>query len=379
MKKLIYKIARFLIKLILPIVRTPAVRIDVKEAEREISKVYQPKEMFELEDIQNSEIDEKIDLSIIVPVYNAEKFLKKCMDSIVNQKTKYHFEVIVVNDGSKDGSLKILNNYSNIKLIDKENQGVAVARNIGMDNAKGKYIAFIDSDDEINELYVEKLLDRAYEKKADIVKCNFVEYSVENQAIIKYERHKEVSISGKIEENITEFKGFVWGGIIKRELWNDVRFLPQYWYEDMIVRFILFRRCSQFEYINEDLYVYRNHSNNISKSISKTEDIRCLDHLFLVKELLKISDELKLEKDIALYKVLLQELGTILWLRTRDLSKQNKKYAFVVACDIIEKYKVEFMLKFHEKYLEKAFEKQDFTLWKLASIYTMLGVKIGNE
>lgn len=379
MKKWIYKLMRFLLKLILPIIKFGTVNIDLEEAEKELEKVYQPKELLTDSDIQNLTIDETIDLSIIVPVYNSEKFLKKCMDSIVEQKTKYHFEVIVVNDGSTDGSLEILREYEKVQLINKKNEGVAIARNIGLNNAKGKYIAFIDSDDMIEENYVEKLMDRAFQKDADIVKCNYVEYSVNEHKIIKYERHIDTSIDGYLGENIIDFKGFVWGGIFKRELWKNIRFLPQFWYEDMIIRFIIFRKCNKFEYINEDLYIYNNHSNNISKSISRTENIRCLDHLFLAKSLLEMNETLNMKNDIGLYKVLLQELGTLLWLRTRDLSEINKKYAFVVASDIIDEYRINYDLNFEEKYLEKAFCEKNYLLWKLISIYIMLGVKIGNE
>lgn len=379
MKKIVYKIARVLLSIILPMLHRTDVTISSKEAEKEIEKLYKNDKIVVHPKIENQDKDNDLDLSIIVPVYNAEKLLESCMDSIMNQKTKYHFEVIVINDGSTDNSLKILEKYSSIKIINKENEGVAVARNVGLNHAKGKYIAFIDSDDRIDESYVQKLLTRAYEKNADIVKCNFVEYAVDKNEIIKYERHDDVSISGELKEKIIEFKGFVWGGIFKRDLWFDVRFLPQYWYEDMLIRFILFRKCKQFEYINEDLYCYNNHSKNISKSISRTENIRCLDHLFLVRELLKISDTLGLKKDSTLYKVLLQELGPLLWLRTRDLSKKNKQCTFVLACDIIEEYKARCDLQFSEKYLEKAFLKRNFILWKLSSIYVMLGVKIGNE
>lgn len=379
MKKIIYKMARLLIRLMLPVCSLVWIKITKKEAENGIFSVYNPQKFVREMDIQNLEMDETIDLSIIVPVYNAEKLLEDCLNSIVKQKTKYRFEVIVVNDGSTDKSLEIMQKYATVKIINKKNEGVAMARNLGLDDARGKYVAFIDSDDRIDENYVEKLLSRAYEKNADIVKCNFVEYSVANQSVIKYERHQSCSIVGNLGDKITEFKGFVWGGIFKRELWFDVRFLPQYWYEDMIVRFILFRKCKQFEYVNEDLYGYQNHASNISKSISRTENIRCLDHLFLVEELLEMSDELKLERDSALYKVLLQELGPILWLRTRDLKEQNRKYAFAMACDIIEKYKVECELRWNEKYLQKVFEKRSFVGWKLASIDAMLGVKMGNE
>ena len=378
MKKIIYKLARFFLKLILPIVKTPAISIGVEQARKNVESLCEEREIFLQSDIVNLEVDESIDLSIIIPVYNSEKLLRNCMDSIINQKTKYHFEIIAINDGSTDNSLNILKEYSQVKVMDKKNEGVAIARNVGLDVAKGKYVAFIDSDDEIHELYVEKLLNKAFEKNADVVKCNYIEYSVSKNEIIKWERHKSESIKGKLNEKIVEFKGFVWGGIYKRELWSNVRFLPAYWYEDMIIRFIVFRKCERFEYINEDLYRYNNHSNNISKSISKTKNLRCLDHLFLVKHLLEMSETLGLEKDVALYKILLQELGSLLWLRTRDLSEKVKRDVFIMACDIIEKHKIVCNLEFGEKYLEKSFETKSFILWKLCSIYMMLGVKMGN-
>ncbi len=379
MKKIILRLTRFLLKLILPIFPFASLSIDTKVAEKEIGENYKKKEWKKVRESQNQVIEESLDLSIIIPVYNSEKLLQGCLDSVMRQKTKFRFEVIVVNDGSTDGSLEILKRYANVIRIDKKNEGVAVARNVGLDCAKGKYVAFVDSDDQVAEDYVEKLLFRAYQKNADIVKCNFTEYSIAKNSVVKYERHPDVSIAGELGERIVEFKGFVWGGIFKRDLWKEVRFLPQYWYEDMIVRLIVFRKCRQFEYINEDLYCYQNHTGNISKAISRTENIRCLDHLFLVKELLEMAENLGLEKDVALYKVLLQELGPILWLRTRDLSEENRKYAFVIGCEMMQECKVECHLNWEEKFLEKAFATKKYLLWKGISIDMMLGVKIGNE
>lgn len=181
MKKIFLKVIRFFLKLLIPIVNFPSVKISATEAEREISKVYQLKELFDEKEIQNLPVDENIDLSIIVPVYNSEKFLKKCMDSIVKQKTKYHFEVIAVNDGSTDGSLEILREYERkyefVKVINQANGGISRARNTGLNNAKGKYIGLIDNDDYIIDKYVELLLDRAYKNQADMVKCNHVNFS----------------------------------------------------------------------------------------------------------------------------------------------------------------------------------------------------------
>lgn len=215
MKKIIYKIARLIIKLIVTFVKFGKVKIEPEEAEKEISKVYKPKELFNEKEIQNLPVDENIDLSIIVPVYNSEKFLRKCMGSIVNQKTKYKFEVIAINDGSTDTSLEILREYEKkygfVKVITQENGGISRARNTGLNNAKGKYVGFIDNDDYIAENYVEKLLDRAYDKNAEFVKCNHVKFSGETGEIIKSISNKEISISGYIDDKILEYKGYIWG------------------------------------------------------------------------------------------------------------------------------------------------------------------------
>ena len=98
----------------------------------------------------------KIKFSLIVPVYNSEKYLKRCLDSIYNQ-TYSNFEVIVVNDGSTDNSEKIIKDYSNIKYIKQQNAGVSVARNVGISKVKGDYFLFVDSDDTVESDLLERL------------------------------------------------------------------------------------------------------------------------------------------------------------------------------------------------------------------------------
>ena len=110
-------------------------------------------------------------VSIIVPVYNVEKYLKRCLESLVNQTLK-DIEIICVNDGSTDGSLAILNEYvrndDRIVVINQENSGQSVARNRGIDVAKGEYIGFVDSDDWVCEDYFERLHNSAIQNNAEI-------------------------------------------------------------------------------------------------------------------------------------------------------------------------------------------------------------------
>ena len=117
-------------------------------------------------------------VSIIIPVYNVEKYLKKCLDSVVNQTLK-DIEIIVVNDGSPDNSQKIIDEYakkySQIASYTKENGGLSDARNYGIKKSKGKYLAFIDSDDFIDHDMIKKMYNKAVKENLDIVVCNSVE------------------------------------------------------------------------------------------------------------------------------------------------------------------------------------------------------------
>lgn len=135
----------------------------------------------------------KITISVIVPVYNAEKFISKCLDSILNQNN--NVELVVVNDGSTDSSLKILKDYakkySNIKLINQENKGVSVARNIGLKNATSKYITFVDSDDWLEPNAIDSAIKILKKDKPDILMTGY--YDVYDKEWVKNTRGEEAT------------------------------------------------------------------------------------------------------------------------------------------------------------------------------------------
>ena len=118
-------------------------------------------------------------ISIVVPVYNAEKYLPECIESIINQ-TYENIEILLIDDGSKDNSGKICDEYSSkdkrIKVIHKANGGVSSARNTGLDNARGKYVTFVDSDDLIATEYISKLYMNVLGRKSDLAFCRFASY-----------------------------------------------------------------------------------------------------------------------------------------------------------------------------------------------------------
>ena len=134
-----------------------------------------------------------VKVSIIVPVYNVEKYLSKCLESLINQTLK-DIEIICVNDGSTDNSLSILKEYANkdsrIKIIDKQNEGVSVARNTGIEVATGEYLIFVDSDDYLVENACEKALNTIEHNNSDI--CIFGHYDLVDEKLVKSSVNKDI-------------------------------------------------------------------------------------------------------------------------------------------------------------------------------------------
>ena len=165
----------------------------------------------------------KIKLSIIIPCYNVEKYVEKSINSLIAQ-TLDNVEIIVVNDGSKDNTLKILKKYekenSNIKLIDKKNAGVSAARNDALKIAKGEYIGFLDSDDWVEKDMFEKMYNKAINENLDIVACDTNAVYPDKNIIIK----SNVSRTSTPEELMINAYAVIWNKIYKKELLNGITF-----------------------------------------------------------------------------------------------------------------------------------------------------------
>ena len=203
------------------------------------------------------------DISIIVPIYNAEKYLNKCIDSLVNQ-TKKELEFILVNDGSTDSSEDIIKSYKDkrIKYFKNKNQGIGKTRNFGIDKATGKYLMFLDSDDYLDINACEKLYNKAIKEKSDLVVFDF--YRVE-------ETLKEVTInnfkSSSLKENPNLLLDINLGPcnkLIKRELIdkNNTRFNEELKYEDTPFVTEIIKNANKISKLNEYLHYYVIHSNS---------------------------------------------------------------------------------------------------------------------
>lgn len=160
-------------------------------------------------------LEPEMDLSIIIPLYNSESFIDKCLQSFLNQNTKYKYELVLIDDGSTDRTNEIAKSYSEnypniVKLVTQPNGGISAARNTGLLNSKGKYIGFADHDDWVSEQYVEVLMENAFQENADIVKCEFS--TVKNDVVIQAEKRSPRVIKGEMKDNLFDYPSYIWGG-----------------------------------------------------------------------------------------------------------------------------------------------------------------------
>ena len=240
-------------------------------------------------------------ISVIIPVYNAKDYLARCLDSVCNQTLK-DIEIICVNDCSTDNSIDILNDYANqypnMKVIDcKVNGGESVARNIGLDNATGEYIAFVDNDDTIDLNFYEKLYKKAKETGADIAKGEAHVYEVNGSE--NYDNLNE-----KIRKNNSKlfFSSFWWTGIYRRTLItdNNIRFIEGYPLGgDVLFLNEAILKCDKLELVDGVFYNYYRREDSGDSKILTFEKVKSVlsIHEKIVDNILNSPDFEKLDKN----------------------------------------------------------------------------------
>jgi len=261
-------------------------------------------------------------VSVIVPIYKVEKYIHRCIDSILNQ-TYTSLEIILVDDGSPDNCGKIIDKYkvkdNRIKVIHKKNGGLSDARNAGMKIASGEFIVFVDSDDWLEKNMIELMIQSNRYYRADIVQSAFF-YAYENKRLIdnRYSSRKDESVllnkkSLMFELVINEkVKNFAWGKLYKTELIKDIPFKEGVLFEDVFWAHQVMHRVNKFVIIHKPLYNYYQRNDSIVANYSS----RNLDilkglkerHLFLQQhypELLNESYKMILKTSLIHYNLLL--------------------------------------------------------------------------
>ena len=234
-------------------------------------------------------------VSIIIPIFNVEKYLSKCLESVIKQTLK-DIEIICINNGSTDNSLNILEEYSKkdgrIQIINISDVGVSKARNLGIQAAKGEYLGFVDSDDWVDKDYFEKMYEAAKKYNAEIACAGFRRCKSGNGTIRK--KFKKHILTCKIDEkvkldNIPEHN-YIWNKIYKREDWikTGIMFPENRIFEDVAVVLKLLNSLNFMVTVPNTYYHYRRRTNSIVTQNNKTSKI---DFDISQKEMYKYAEE----------------------------------------------------------------------------------------
>lgn len=202
---------------------------------------------------------EKSIITIIITVYNREKFLDKCIKSVLNQ-TDVHTEILLIDDGSTDKSLEICRSYesqhSNIKVFSQDNSGLAVARNTGLDNSHGDYICFLDDDDTMTPGSLKAMLDDMEKHDVDLVVGNFERYQEDGRFLSRNNmpsqvKNKVINVDEYWSASFDKKSYFIfivnWAKLYKKEIWEGLRFPPDFRKaQDEYVMADILERCKKY-------------------------------------------------------------------------------------------------------------------------------------
>ena len=260
-------------------------------------------------------------ISIIVPVYNTEKYLDRCLSSLVNQTYK-NIEILIINDGSPDNSQKIIDKYTkknkNIRSFVRCNSGISSTRNYGIDNAKGDYIIFIDSDDYVDNNYCEYLYNILTKNKCDIACCDYCY----NDEIISLKENLTIINKEQILDSFLNdvlIKTSVWNKIYSRKIINSIRFNNFKMAEDVLFNTKVLAGAKRIVCSNLKKYHYNTLNTSITRSKINIDKVRdCCNAHDLQYELVN-----EIDKDL-LCKIIINKFNS-LYVFYLDIDKNTSK------------------------------------------------------
>lgn len=259
-------------------------------------------------------------ITIIVPAYNVEKYLKKCLESIINQTYK-NLEIILVDDGSTDNSGRICDEYAEkddrIIVIHQENAGVSSARNKGIEIAKGEYIGFVDGDDYIEENMYEVLYKNLIQFDVDISMCNYYIVKNNQKSFHKHDIKKGILINDKKEFlellNLNYYRGFLWNKLFKTKMLKQIRLKEDiYVCEDLLLIVQIFNNCERYYFDNNCYYNYVIRENSAIRGKIDSRKFTVLNAYREITGILREYEDIKIKYEFVFFK----------W--ENDLIKQSK-------------------------------------------------------
>lgn len=279
-------------------------------------------------------------VTIIIPVYNVEKYIRECLNSIINQTYK-NIEIIVVIDGSKDGSSKIVYEFvkkdSRIKVIDRENKGVYESRIDGIKASTGEYLIFVDSDDTIKENMVEVLLNEIISSDTDLVRCKWLtkinnKYIKEEVSIDNYNKILKKDFEPYLYDLLynTIFFNSMCRQIVKKEVLKNIDMGNSNlkYGEDLAFECKILNNINSFKIIDEYLYIYNIHEDSITNKKSlKTIEKKILDLIYVNEILYDYIDNFNIKNKQRYYNAVISKLYVNITYQLINLSDTTKKYS----------------------------------------------------
>ena len=308
-------------------------------------------------------------VSVIIPVYNARRYVERCVRSVLDQSYR-DLEILIIDDGSTDGSSEILDRLAEmdtrIILIHQENQGVAAARNRAADMARGSFLTFVDGDDYISRNYIRRFLRKQRATDADLVICG-LDFVDEDGHVLRrvipgrYERFEHEEWPMLISAVCSHF--------YRRELWHSsrIRFVPGERGEDMPVSLYFSAVCEKITTLPASGYFYVQHDSSAMHRFRGLKDYR-LPYTALEETLIQVRQE-GLKNDREFYEVfILRILATCLFSLARGASAARKKEL----CDYIQLILKEYLPDYRKNRKTSLFSGLEYPLFQKAAVSALI-------
>lgn len=301
-------------------------------------------------------------ISVIIPIYKVEPYLKRCVDSVLHQ-TYSNLEIILVDDESPDACPRICDGYavldSRIKVVHKKNGGLSSARNAGLDICKGKYIAFVDSDDFVSNYFIEFLYKAVVDNHVNVSIAEYRSFK-ENEEIIDENRPSNYVVKKQsLEEIMSRYSSIYshdsmltivsWNKLYKASLFDEIRFPEGKLYEDAATTYKILNQCDKIAFVINPLYFYFLRRNSISGNETFSE--KTLDFFEALKQSYEFFLEQKKESLARFIVPQLLKAGVYSWWGTKYVLKQSERAEKILRYTKLKSQKITTTKYFHR--LEK--------------------------
>lgn len=311
---------------------------------------------------------EAVDVSVLIPAYNVEDYIAGALDAVLAQKADYSYEVVVVNDGSTDGTKGILDAFegrSGLRIIHQENGGSAAARNTAVRASRGRYLIFVDADDALLPDAIQHLIRRAEETGADMVQGGW-RYLNDDGSLGETQRFPEAVYTRDQFINAIGFPGTPWAKAYRRELMDGALCPPSFnSFVDTNIKMLVFPRARVFATTGAMTYAWRRNPKGITFSSARKK--RSLQTYWIVEDMLKRAEALAIPRDSLYLAILLKQLGPVAYKRLEGLDEDVQRVVFELSCRLVARWSDvggDSSLPWAQRMALRAFTRRDFSLWR---------------